>query len=40
MHKLFLALLISTGISFAEMTNGIALTVNDEPITLFDIEKQ
>jgi hypothetical protein len=39
MHKLFLALLISTGISFAEMTNGIALTVNDEPITLFDIEK-
>ena len=39
MHKLFLALLISTGISFAEMTNGIALTVNDEPITLYDIEK-
>ena len=39
MHKLFLALLISTGISFAEMVNGIALTVNDEPITLYDIEK-
>ena len=39
MHKLFLALLISTGISFAEMVNGLALTVNDEPITLYDIEK-
>jgi hypothetical protein len=29
----------SSGISFASMINGIAITVNDEPITLYDIEK-
>ena len=39
MHKLFLALLVSSGISFASMVNGVAITVNDEPITLYDIEK-
>ena len=39
MHKLFLALLISSGISFANMINGVALTVNEEPITLYDIDK-
>lgn len=39
MNKLFLSLLISTSMSFAAMVNGIALTVNEEPITLYDIEK-
>uniref|UniRef100_UPI004048DF93 peptidylprolyl isomerase n=1 Tax=Aliarcobacter sp. TaxID=2321116 RepID=UPI004048DF93 len=39
MYKLFLSLLISSGISFASVINGIALTVNDEPITLYDIDK-
>ena len=39
MYKLFLTLLISSGISFAGMTNGIALTVNEDPITIYDIEK-
>ena len=39
MYKLFLSLLISSGISFAGMSNGIALTVNEDPITLYDIEK-
>ena len=39
MYKLFLTLLVSSGISFAGMANGIALTVNDEPITLYDIDK-
>ena len=38
MYKLFLALLVSSGISFANMENGIALIVNDEPITTYDIE--
>ena len=39
MYKLFLSLVISSGISFAAMVNGIAITVNDEPITVYDIEK-
>ena len=39
MNKLFLSLIISSSLSFAGMINGIALTVNDEPITLYDIEK-
>lgn len=39
MYKLFLSLLISSGISFASMINGIALIVNDQPITIYDIEK-
>ena len=39
MYKLFLSLVISSGISFASMINGIAITVNDEPITIYDIEK-
>lgn len=39
MYKLFLALLISSGISFAGMINAVALTVNDEPITIYDVEK-
>ena len=39
MYKLFLTLLVSSGISFAGVVNGIAITVNDEPITVYDIEK-
>jgi hypothetical protein len=39
MHKLLLSLVISSGISFAAMVNGIAIIVNDEPITLYDIDK-
>ena len=39
MYKLFLSLLVSSGISFAAMVNGIAIIVNDEPITLYDIDK-
>ena len=39
MYKLFLALLVSSGISFAGIVNGVALTVNDEPITIYDIDK-
>ena len=39
MYKLFLTLLVSSGISFAGMVNGVALTVNDDPITLYDIDK-
>ena len=39
MYKLFLSLIISSGISFASMINGIAIIVNDEPITLYDIDK-
>jgi parvulin-like peptidyl-prolyl isomerase len=38
MYKLFLTLLVSSGISFAGMINGVALIVNDEPITLYDID--
>ena len=39
MYKLFLSLLVSSGISLAAMVNGIAIIVNDEPITLYDIDK-
>ena len=39
MYKLFISLVISSGISFAAMINGIAIIVNDEPITLHDIDK-
>jgi hypothetical protein len=39
MYKLFLALLVSSGILFADTENGLALTVNDEPITIYDINK-
>jgi hypothetical protein len=38
MYKLFLTLLVSSGISFAGMVNGVALIVNDEPITIYDID--
>ena len=39
MYKLLLSLLVGSSLSFAAMVNGIALTVNDEPITIYDIEK-
>lgn len=39
MYKLFLSLLISSSLSFAGIVNGIALTVNDDPITIYDVEK-
>ena len=39
MYKLFLALLVSSGILLADVENGLALTVNDEPITIYDIDK-
>jgi parvulin-like peptidyl-prolyl isomerase len=40
MKNLLLALLISASISYADMVDGIALVVNDDPITLYDIEKR
>jgi parvulin-like peptidyl-prolyl isomerase len=39
MYKLLLTFLLSSGLSFAGIVNGIALTVNDAPITLFDIDQ-
>ena len=39
MYKLFIAILISSSLSIAGIINGIALTVNDSPITLFDIDE-
>ena len=40
MNKIIFALIMSITISFAGMVDGIALVVNDDPITLFDIEKK
>ncbi|RBQ31669.1 peptidylprolyl isomerase [Aliarcobacter vitoriensis] len=39
MHKFLLSLVFSTGLIYASTINGIALTVNEEPITLYDIER-
>ncbi|MGB5792673.1 peptidyl-prolyl cis-trans isomerase [Poseidonibacter sp.] len=39
MYKLLLSLFICSSLSFASMINGVALTVNDEAITLYDIDK-
>lgn len=39
MHKLLLSIIITTGLTFAANVNSIAITVNDEPITTYDIEK-
>ena len=39
MYKLFLTFLLSTSISFAGVINGVALTVNDDPITLYDVDQ-
>lgn len=38
MKKYILALLLSTSISYAELVNAIAVIINDEPITLYDID--
>jgi len=40
MKKFILAVFISASVSFAGMVDGIALVVNDDPITLYDIEKR
>jgi len=40
MNKIIFALVMSITISFAGMIDGIALVVNEDPITLFDIEKR
>ncbi|AXH08501.1 peptidylprolyl isomerase [Malaciobacter halophilus] len=40
MKKLLGTLLLSTTISFAGLVDAVALVVNDEPITLFDIDKR
>ncbi len=39
MYKLLISLLLGSTLSLAGVVNGIALTVNGEPITLYDIEK-
>jgi len=39
MYKILLTFLLSTTLSLAGIINGIALTVNDDPITLYDIDK-
>ncbi|RXJ86860.1 peptidylprolyl isomerase [Arcobacter sp. CECT 8985] len=40
MKKLLGILLLSTTISFADLVDAVALVVNDEPITLYDIDKR
>ena len=40
MHKFLLALVLGSTFNIASTINGIAITVNDEPITQYDIEKQ
>ena len=39
MHKFLLALVLGSSLTYASTINGIAITVNDEPITQYDIEK-
>ncbi len=39
MKKSFLSLLLCSSLSFAGIVNGVALTVNEDPITLYDIDK-
>ena len=39
MYKLIIAFLLSSTLSFAGIVNAIALTVNDDPITLYDIDQ-
>lgn len=39
MKKLILSLALSSSLIYASTINGIALTVNEEPITLYDIER-
>ncbi|MFK2822316.1 peptidylprolyl isomerase [Malaciobacter sp. WC5094] len=39
MYKLLLSLLLGSTLSFAGVINAVAITVNGEPITLYDIDK-
>lgn len=39
MYKLLLTFLFTTSLSFAGIINAVALTVNDDPITLYDIDQ-
>ncbi len=39
MYKIFLTFLLCTSISIAGVINGVALTVNDDPITLYDVDQ-
>lgn len=39
MYKLLLSLVLGSTLSFAGLINGVALIVNDSPITLYDIDK-
>ena len=39
MHKLLFSLLLMSTLSFAGIINGLALTINDSPVTLHDIDK-
>jgi len=40
MKKYILGLLLTTSLSYAGLINAIAIIVNDEPITLYDIDKK
>lgn len=40
MHKLLLSLILGFSLAYAGLVNGIALTVNEQPITLYDIDKK
>lgn len=40
MKKYLVSLLLSLGIANAGLVNGVAIVVNEEPITLYDIDKQ
>ncbi len=39
MKKFLLTLLLGAGLTYASTLNGIALIVNEEPITVYDVEK-
>jgi len=40
MKKYLVSFLLSIGLANAGLVNGVAIVVNDEPITLYDIDKQ
>jgi len=40
MKKIIVSVLFITATVYAELVNGIAITVNEEPITLYDIDKE
>ncbi|CAM3928619.1 peptidyl-prolyl cis-trans isomerase [Arcobacter cloacae] len=39
MYKFFLSLIMGSSLAYASMINGIAITVNDDPITIYDIDR-